>query len=446
MLKLDPARNPHIGDSPQPGRAFLRTAITGAGRARLISGLYGERPWSPPMTGAFGAHSVNLGMPGRSIRIARIAGIPVGISPWWLVIVALITWPLGASYFPEEIHGIAPSASYALGLASALLLFASILAHEFGHAIVARRHGIEVQEIDLWLLGGVSRMGGEAHDPDDELRYALAGPAVTAVIAACFGALALLLPSSTPAAVRVMVEYQAFVNGLILVFNLLPAFPLDGGRVLRSLLWRRSGEIGRSTETAASVGRGFGYVMIALGGLELLSGSPEGLWLALIGFFIVMAAGAQAAGAEAQAALSGVSASELMSTPVVSVPERASAAQASTEWFVPYRYTSFPVVDERGRAVGLVSVTQIEALRGPQRDARRVGEIADRDAGLLVAGTEDVSRLLERPAFARIGRAVVIDEFGRPVGLVSITDVQRALRASRLTGRPDRGGVHAAAG
>ena len=385
-------------------------------------------------------------MPGRSIRIARIAGIPVGVSPWWLVIVALITWSLGATYFPEEIHGIAPGAAYALGLASALLLFASILAHEFGHAIVARRHGIEVEEIDLWLLGGVSRMGGEAHDPGDELRYALAGPAVTAVIAVCFGAIAVLLPNSTPAVVRVMVEYQALINGLILVFNLLPAFPLDGGRVLRSLLWRHSGEIGRSTQTAASVGRGFGYVMIALGGLDLLSGAPEGLWLALIGFFIVMAAGQQAMGAQAQAALSGVHASELMSTPVVSIPERTSVAQASADWFVPYRYTSFPVVDEHGRAIGLVSLTQIESVTRSPRAAQRVGEIADRDAGLLVAGTEDVSRLLERPAFARIGRAVVIDELGMPTGLVSITDVQRTLRASRLTDRPVGGGVHAAAG
>ncbi|MGP8240835.1 MAG: site-2 protease family protein, partial [Solirubrobacteraceae bacterium] len=233
-------------------------------------------------------------MPGRSIRIARIAGIPVGVSPWWLVIVALFTWVLGGSYFPEVVPGIGQGLSYALGLASVLLLFASILAHEFGHAIVARRRGIEIEEIDLWLLGGVSRMRGEAHNPRDELRYALAGPAVTAVVAACFGAIALLLPSSTPAAVRALVEYQAFVNVAILVLNMLPAFPLDGGRVLRSLLWRHSGNVGRSTETAASVGRGFGYVMIALGGLELLSGAPEGLWIALIGFFIVIAAGQQA--------------------------------------------------------------------------------------------------------------------------------------------------------
>jgi Zn-dependent protease len=349
--------------------------------------------------------------------------------------VALITWSLGASYFPEAVPGIDASASYALGLASALLLFASILAHEFGHAIVARRHGIEVEEIDLWLLGGVSRMRGEAHDPGDELRYALAGPAVTAVIAAVFGVALVVLPPSTPAAVRALVEYQVFVNGLIFVFNLLPAFPLDGGRVLRSLLWRRSGEIGRSTETAAGVGRGFGYVMVCLGALELVGGAPEGLWLALIGFFLVMASGQQAAGAQMQVALSGLHASDLMSAPVVSIPELTSVAQAATDYFLPYRYTAFPVIDAQGRAVGLVSLTQLEALAPERRALERVGDVADRDPQLIVADGEDVAQLLERPAFARLGRAVVVDERVRPIGLVSITDVQRALRASRLTDR-----------
>src|SRR5208282_481418 len=162
-------------------------------------------------------------MPGRSIRIARIAGIPVGVSPLWLVVVALITWSLGASYFPEVVHGISSGASYALGLASALLLFASILAHELAHALVARRHGIEVEEIDLWLLGGVSRLKGEAKEPGDELRFAAAGPAATAVIVVVLAVTWVAVSGLLPSWARALLEYALLVNIAILVFNLLPA-------------------------------------------------------------------------------------------------------------------------------------------------------------------------------------------------------------------------------
>lgn len=377
-------------------------------------------------------------MPGRSIRIARIAGIPVGVSPWWLAIVALITWTLGAEYFPSVVEGISPAVAYALGLASALLLFASILAHEFGHAIVARRHGIEVQEIDLWLLGGVSRMRDEAHDPDDELRYAIAGPAVTAVIAAVFAAISLALPASSPDVLRALVDYQLLVNILILGFNLLPAFPLDGGRVLRSLLWRHNHDLRRSTDMAASVGRFFGYAMIAFGVLELFSGYAGGLWLAIVGVFIVAAAGAQAVSAQVQATFSGVHARDLMSRPVVSIPQDVTLAQAGSEYFLPYLYTAFPVVDGDGHFGGVIAVSRVDAVPARERPFKQVGEVADHDPELAVGEDEDVATLLTRPAFARVGRAVVVDEHDEPVGLLSITDIQRTLRAARLGRTPAR--------
>ena len=373
-------------------------------------------------------------MPGRSYRVGRIAGIPVGVSPLWLVILALITWSLGDGYFPEEVHGIAPLAAYALGLASALLLFASILAHEFGHALVARRRGIEVEEIDLWLLGGVSRLHGEAHEPMDELRFALAGPAVTAVVGAVFGAIALALPASTPAALRALVTYQALINGMILVFNLMPAFPLDGGRVLRALLWRRSGEIASATDKAASWGRGFGYLLIGLGALEVLQGGPAGLWLALIGFFVVAAASAEATSAHVRAALGGMRVRELMSAPALSIPALTPAAELARDYFLLYPYTAFPVVDERGIALGLLSADQLGALAPAWQSSYSVsaGTIAERDPSLIVSAEELATAVLERPAFVRVGRAVAVDSEGRPVGLLSITDVQRALRASSL--------------
>lgn len=373
-------------------------------------------------------------MPGRSFRIARIAGIPIGVSPWWLVIVVLITWSLGASYFPSVISEVSPGVSYVLGLVSALLLFASILLHELGHALVARRHGVEVEEIDLWLLGGVAKMRNEAHDPDSELRYALAGPGVTALIALVFGGIALALPSSTSEVVRALVDYQLLVNVLILGFNLLPAFPLDGGRVLRALLWRHNHDLERSTATAATVGRAFGYLMVALGVLELFAGSAGGLWLAIIGMFIVAAAGAQAVSAQVQATFSGVSARDLMSTPVVSVPGELTIERAGTDYFMPYRYTAFPVVDAAGHYSGVIAVDRVERIPPLERTNRHVAEVADHDPQLAVGEEEDVAALLSRPAFGRVGRAVVVDALGSPVGLLSITDVQRTLRAHRLAG------------
>jgi Zn-dependent protease len=374
-------------------------------------------------------------MPGRSIRIARIAGIPVGISPLWLIIVALITWSLGAGYYPGEVHGIAPLASYALGLGSALLLFASILAHEFGHALVARRRGVEIEEIDLWLLGGVARMSGRPQSASDELSFALAGPAVTAVVAAVFGALALVLPSSAPGALRAVVRYQAEVNLLILGFNLVPAFPLDGGRVARALLWRHTGDIGRATDTAAGLGRAFGYLLIGGGILLLLGGSPGGLWFAVIGMFLVAAAGAERVQEQVVALLTGVRVGDLMSQPVITIPEALSLAKAE-QYFARYRFTAFPIIDRAGRAVGLLSIDQLE--KAPRREWSTVtaGELADRDPELILGEREDVAHLLERPRFDRVGRATVIDELGRPIGLISLTDVQRAIRARRLRHPP----------
>jgi CBS domain-containing protein len=285
-------------------------------------------------------------------------------------------------------------------------------------------------------------MRGEAHEARDELRYAIAGPAVTAAIAACFGVVALLLPASTPQVVEALVDYQLIVNALILGFNLIPAFPLDGGRVLRSALWRRWGDLGRATSTAASAGRLFGYLLVALGVLELLAGGAQGLWLSLVGVFIVFAAGAQAMSSKIEAALSGVSAGELASTPVVTVEAALSVAQAASGYFLPYRYTSFPVVDGEGYAIGLLTVAAVERLPDRERGRTSVGEIAIRDPELLVGAEEDVATLLTRAAFGRVGRAVVVDELRRPVGLLSVTDVERALRAGNLTGtgqRPGRG-------
>jgi Zn-dependent protease/CBS domain-containing protein len=372
-------------------------------------------------------------MRGRSIRIGRIAGIPVTVNPWWLLVVALFTWTLGSGYYPYEVAHIKPLASYALGLASILLLFASVLAHEFGHALVARRRGIEVEEIELWPLGGLSKMKGQPRRPQDELAYAAAGPAVTLVIAAIFGVVALVLPRSAPAALRALINYEAEVNAMIFVLNALPAFPLDGGRVARALLWWRRGDMASATRTAAGIGRGFGYAMVALGILLVLEErlAFEGLWLVLIGMFIAAAGTAEQRQEEVVEAFTGVRAAELMSHPAFSVDANMAAVEAGRE-FASHHYSAFPVVDRSGRAIGVLTIGAVERAPRSHLAQTKVAQLADRDPALLVREDEDVSHLLNEPEFQRIGRAVVIDPDGHPVGLLSVTDIQRALRAKQL--------------
>jgi Zn-dependent protease len=370
----------------------------------------------------------------RSVRIGRLAGIPIGVQPLWLAIVGLITWSLGAVYYPDRVSGIAPALAYGLGLLSALLLFASILLHELGHAVVARRHGVEIEEIDLWLLGGVARMKGYPKTAGDELRFALAGPAVTLAIVAAFGALALALPSSAPAALRALVEYQAFINAAILAFNLLPAFPLDGGRVARALIWGRIGDLSRATAIAASIGRGFGYGMIGLGLLATVGGAIGGIWLALIGFFVVIAAKAEEGGLRIRTAFAGREAGRFMSFPAVTVPADATVEEAIEGFFVRYRYSAFPVL-EGDRLAGLVDLGAVEHVLPARRRATTVGQVLIDDPALVVNEHQDIAELLERPAFQRVGRAVILTA-GSEVGILSITDVNRALRAFDLKGAP----------
>jgi len=367
-----------------------------------------------------------------SVRIGRLAGIPIGIQPLWFLIVALITWSLGAVYFPDRVDGMAPLAAYALGLASALLLFASILLHELGHSLVARRHGIEIEEIDLWLLGGVARMAGYPKAAADELRFAAAGPAVTAAIAAAFALIAAVLPNSTPAALRAVVDYELFVNAAILAFNLIPAFPLDGGRIARALLWMRNGDVVRATHTAAALGRGIGYAMVGLGLAGIALGAGSGLWLAVVGFFVAGAAKVEEKGLLVRTAFSGREAGRLMSFPALTIPARTSVEAALRDYFVPRGYTAFPVLDGE-RLLGLVDVAAINRVPAAERDEVTVAEVAAYQPGLVVDEHQDVAELLERPAFERVGRAVVVTHDGG-FGIVSITDVQRVLRALELGG------------
>ncbi len=371
-----------------------------------------------------------------TVRIGRLGGIPIGIHPLWLVIVALITFALGNDYFPSQAPGLSEAAAYLLGLASALTLFAGILLHELGHALVGRRRGLEIEEIDLWLLGGVARMTGEPRAPQDEFRFAAAGPAVTCAVLAVFGALRLLAGGILPAAARAFVDYQVYVNAAILAFNLLPAFPLDGGRIARSLLWRRWGDRERATAVAARGGRAFGLGLVVLGLVSFAAGSVGGVWLALIGGFLIVAAGAEAQRAEIEREFEGQTAASIMTAPAVTLRADLTLEEAVVAGFSHHLFSSFPVVAADGRALGILSIDDVRRVPAAERSRQLVANVAILDRSLLTAPDTPVAQLLTRPSFLHTGRAVVVDAGDRPLGIVSITDIQRRLRADTLL--PDR--------
>ena len=367
----------------------------------------------------------------RTVRVGRLAGIPVGFQPLWLLILGLITWSLGDQYFPQEVDGIAPLASYALGLAAALLLFGAVLLHELGHAVVARRRGMEIDEIDLWLLGGVARMRTEPKRAQDELAFAAAGPAVTLVIVLVMAGLHVVLPDSVPA-LQALVDYELFVNGAILALNLLPAFPLDGGRIARALLWQRTGDHARATASAARVGRAFGIGLITFGLLTTAGGAPGGLWFALIGGFLLFAATAEAQHSTARDRLAGQTVRSLMGEPVEVIAAGTTLQEAVASHFVRHLYSAFPVVGADGRALGLLTVDAVRLHPEAQRAQLPVEQAMDADPALLIDPDAPLAAVIGTPAFLRHGRLVAVDEAGRPIGLLSATDVQRWLRASDL--------------
>ena len=374
----------------------------------------------------------------ETLRLGHIAGVRVGVNWTVLVIFTLIFVGLAAGQFPMTYEG-RPTWAYAVaGGIAAVLFFLSLLAHELAHAIVARRNGIEVEGIVLWLFGGVAKLLGEAEDPATDLRVAGVGPLVSLVLAAGFGALALAFSglglTGLPLAV---VGWLAVINAVLAVFNLVPAAPLDGGRVLRALIWRRTGDRTRAAVAASRAGRTFGILLVALGLAEIiLVPGFGGLWFMLIGWFIMAAAGAEEQHAQVTSRLGGVLVRDVMSHPVVTVPEHLSVAELVEQYVWASRHSSFPVVDGDGAPRGLITLGHIREVPAEQRHTTSVRATArPLDEVVTVTPTTPLTEVLAPLSSSGERRALVLDEHDRLVGLVSTTDLTRAIELSEL-GRP----------
>jgi Zn-dependent protease len=365
-----------------------------------------------------------------NLTLGRFGGIEVRINWSWLVVFTLIVWSLAAGIFPSQNPGHSDGVYLAMAIVAAFLFFASLLLHELGHAWQARREGIEIDAITLWLFGGVAQFKSRFPTAGAEFRIAIAGPLVSLGLGVLFVLVAL---AGLPSTVDGVAAWLGYINLALLVFNLIPALPLDGGRVLRALLWQARGDLGWATRVASDVGQGFGYLFIGLGiAMFIFEGSFSGAWLAFIGWFVLQAAKAEARYIATEEALAGLRVRDLMVRDPVTVDADFTLGRFMDEVASSRRFTTYPVV-EGDRPMGLLAFSSVASVPRSDWDTQRVRDSMiplDR-VPLLAEDTKAVDALsaLSSPTS---NRALVVDN-GHLAGLLSITDLARALEVDRPT-------------
>jgi Zn-dependent protease len=386
---------------------------------------------------------------GGSITLFHVRGIRIAVDwSWFLVLFLVIFW---LSRFYGDVLGESSSASgpFALAVVSAIGFFGSIVLHELGHAMVALRNGIGISSIQLWIFGGVARMDRESDGPATEFKVAIAGPLVTLAIVVILSTIglaaagpqefkkAMLVESSSGVSgVLAMVAWLASINFLVLVFNLLPAFPMDGGRVVRALAWWKTGDRTAATRFAASLGRVFAYIFIGGGLLMIFTGYVfGGLWLALIGMVI----NGSARGATMQTAISsrihGMSVADVMDRQPVAIPGEISIEKALDEYFLRYRWPWFPVVDAAHKFLGLVVRDRADEVPEISRATSLVADVLDHDDGTFqVRDDAPLDTLLSNQNLRRFGALMAVDAEGRLSGVITAEQVGRALRNAAVGG------------
>ena len=380
---------------------------------------------------------------GKPITLFHVRGIRIAVDwSWFLVLFLVIFW---LSQFYGDVLGESSSSStpFVLALLSAVGFFGSIVLHELGHAFAALRNGIGISSIQLWIFGGMARMNRESDSPATEFKVAIAGPLVTLAIVVVLAAIglgaagwdefrkaALVESDAGTSGVLSMVAWLTTINLLVLVFNLLPAFPMDGGRIVRAIAWWRTGDRTSATRFAANLGRVFAYVFMAGGLLLVLDGAVfAGVWLALIGFVVNGSARAATAQTAITGRISKLRVADVMDREPVAIPDGLSVEQALDEYFLRYRWPWFPVVDTAHRFLGLVVRDKADEVPETSRTTSLVSDLLERDDGTFqVRDDAPLDTLLANRALRRFGAVMAVDADGKLSGVITAEQVGRALR------------------
>jgi Zn-dependent protease/predicted transcriptional regulator len=370
----------------------------------------------------------------HAIRLGKFLGIEIRIDPSWIVIALLVGWSLYVQFGAAN-PSLRPAPLLLLSVFSVILFFGSVLLHELSHSTVARRFGIPVEGITLFLFGGVSTTKMEAKHPRDELWMAIAGPAMSLVLAGVMWLVVNATGDLLSAPVRYAAGYLGWLNFALGLFNLLPGYPLDGGRVLRSILWARTGSITKATRGAARGGRFIGSGLIGLGLLEVFFGDLSGLWLAAIGWFLLQAATAAYQDVTLHAILRKVRARDLMSPDPIRIPWDATLEEAVANYFLHYDHSSFAVDLEGG--TGLISLRSVRQVPREQWNRRQVWTVASpAEETCIVAPDTPMDQVVDRLRELEEDR-VLVAEAGQVLGIITPRDITRWVQRFRELGLVD---------
>jgi Zn-dependent protease len=369
----------------------------------------------------------------ENVSLGRIFGIHVGLNWSLLVVVALIAWSLATSLLPSASPGQSSGAYWAAGVVSAAVFLGSLLAHELAHSVVAMRRGVRVDGITLWLFGGVSRFSSETNSPGAQALITFVGPLTSLLLGVLFYLVSVAAGlGANPGLVPVTLSWLGYINITLGLFNLVPAFPLDGGRLLQSLIWLRTGDRLRATTIAARIGMVFAYLLIAYGlATFIFAGSLiGGLWSVFLGWFLLSAARSEEAGGLIRQALAGLTVAEVMTPDPVQAPDNITVDDALHGYVLASRHSTFPTHDAGGRLSGLLTLA---ALKNVAPEARATTLLKDvmcpLDSVATVGPTDPVTKLLGASVGCSEGRTLVVDG-GRLVGIVSPSDINRLLQKS----------------
>ncbi len=371
-----------------------------------------------------------------AIKLGEIYGIPLFLDYTWFIIFALIVWTVGFLVMPAEYpHQLTFALELTLGILSALLLFGSVLVHELAHSVVAKRNGLQIGRITLYLFGGVSEMTEEPPTPDLELKMAAAGPITSIVIGIILGGLWILSKDSSAGVLVVGPLYYSFlINIIVAAFNLIPAFPLDGGRVLRSLIWRSNGDVLRSTKTASTIGRIFAYLLMFAGiVLFVLYGDIfDGIWLVLIGWFISSGATNELRQQIVQEDLGPLKVRDIMTRQVDSVSPEMTANELSIH-FMERKHNGFAVT-EGNHLVGCVTMHDLRHATKESWNTLRVRDMmVPREKLVTVEEGDSAKKALQLMSQHQIGRVFVLDSTARLSGIVTRTDIMKTIETREST-------------